>query len=72
MEALLSGGLSIYAITRQVAEGVKSCRSVSELAAMHGVDMPIVEHVAALIAGEMDPEQLVKALISREAKPEVR
>jgi glycerol-3-phosphate dehydrogenase (NAD(P)+) len=30
-----------------------------------------VEHVAALIAGEMDPNTLVKALISREAKPEV-
>lgn len=71
----LGQGLSVEEVTaqtRQVAEGVKSCRSVSELAAMHGVDMPIVEHVAALIAGEMDPEQLVKALISREAKPEVR
>ena len=46
--------------------------AVAELAAAHGVDMPIVEHVASLIAGEMDPEHLVKALISREAKPEVR
>jgi glycerol-3-phosphate dehydrogenase (NAD(P)+) len=54
-----------------VAEGVKSCTSVSELAKMHGVEMPIVEHVASLIAGEMDPQTLVKALISREAKPEV-
>lgn len=71
----LGQGLSVEEVTaqtRQVAEGVKSCRSVSELAAMHGVDMPIVEHVAALIAGEMNPEQLVKALISREAQPEVR
>jgi glycerol-3-phosphate dehydrogenase (NAD(P)+) len=61
----------IMAQTRQVAEGVKSCTSVSELAKMHGVEMPIVEHVASLIAGEMDPETLVRALISREAKPEV-
>lgn len=61
----------IAAQTKQVAEGVKSCQSVSELAKLHGVDMPIVEHVAALIAGEMNPEQLVKAMISREAKPEV-
>ncbi|KQY58838.1 glycerol-3-phosphate dehydrogenase [Aeromicrobium sp. Root495] len=60
----------VTAQTKQVAEGVKSCQSVSELAKMHGVDMPIAEHVAALIAGEMDPEQLVKALISREAKSE--
>lgn len=71
----LGQGLSVEEVTaqtRQVAEGVKSCQSVAELAAAHDVDMPIVAHVAALIAGEMDPENLVKALISREAKPEVR
>lgn len=56
--------------TRQVAEGVKSCRSVSELAAMHGVEMPIVEHVAALIDGTMTPAELVEAMISRKAKSE--
>lgn len=62
----------VAAQTRQIAEGVKSCISVSELAKQHGVEMPIVEHVAALIAGEMTPIELVSALISREAKPEVR
>jgi len=70
----LGQGMSVDEVaaqTRQVAEGVKSCQSVSELAKMHGVDMPIVEHVASLIAGEMDPATLVKALISREAKSEV-
>jgi len=60
----------VTAQTRQVAEGVKSCRSVSELARTHGVEMPIVEHVAALIAGEMTPADLVDALISRKAKSE--
>jgi len=60
----------VAAQTSQVAEGVKSCRSVSELAKIHGVEMPIVEHVAALIAGEMTPEDLVSALISRQAKSE--
>lgn len=60
----------VTAQTRQVAEGVKSCTSVSELAKMHGVEMPIVEHVAALIAGDMSPVDLVSALISRQAKPE--
>ena len=70
----LGRGMSVddvTAQTRQVAEGVKSCASVSELAKMHGVEMPIVEHVTSLIAGDMDPQALVKALISREAKPEV-
>ncbi|MGH3458363.1 NAD(P)H-dependent glycerol-3-phosphate dehydrogenase [Aeromicrobium sp.] len=70
----LGQGMSVDEVaaqTRQVAEGVKSCSSVSELAELHGVDMPIVEHVTALIEGRMDPEALVKALISREAKSEV-
>lgn len=54
----------------QVAEGVKSCRSVSELAAAHGVDMPIVAHVAELVDGETSPGAMVESLITREAKPE--
>ncbi len=69
----LGAGMSVEEVTaqtRQVAEGVKSCQSVSELAAMHGVEMPIVEHVAALIAGKMSPDELVSALISRQAKSE--
>ncbi len=69
----LGEGMSVEEVTaqtRQVAEGVKSCQSVSELAAMHGVEMPIVEHVAALIAGKTTPNELVSALISRQAKPE--
>lgn len=60
----------VAAATRQVAEGVKSCQSVSELARIHGVDMPITEHVAALIAGELKPDELVSRLISRGAKAE--
>lgn len=71
----LGQGLSVAEVTaqtRQVAEGVKSCQSVAELARIHQVDMPIVAHVTALIAGEMTPSELVKALISREAKPEMR
>lgn len=60
----------IMAQTRQVAEGVKSCQSVVELAKLNGVEMPIVEHVAALVAGEMTPVDLVSRIISRQPKPE--
>jgi glycerol-3-phosphate dehydrogenase (NAD(P)+) len=60
----------VTAQTRQVAEGVKSCQSVSELAKLNGVEMPIVEHVAALVAGELSPDELVMRLISRTTKPE--
>lgn len=60
----------ITASTRQVAEGVKSCASIQELADRHGVEMPIVEAVAAVIAGQMSPRQMLTALMSRSAKPE--
>ncbi|QGG40943.1 NAD(P)H-dependent glycerol-3-phosphate dehydrogenase [Aeromicrobium yanjiei] len=69
----LGEGMSVEEVTsqtRQVAEGVKSCQSVSELAKINGVEMPIVEHVAALVAGELSPDELVRRLISRQAKPE--
>lgn len=70
----LGQGMTVQEVTgstRQVAEGVKSCESVSELAAVHGVEMPIVAHVAALIRGDMGPDEMVRSLISREAKPEI-
>jgi glycerol-3-phosphate dehydrogenase (NAD(P)+) len=60
----------ITASTRQVAEGVKSCASITELAAKHHVEMPIVENVAAVIAGELNPAEMITALMSRSAKPE--
>lgn len=57
---------------RQVAEGVKSCTSVKELAAIHGVEMPIVDAVDALVQGTITPTDLVKAMIARQTQPEVR
>ena len=51
--------------TRQVAEGVLSCASVQQLAHDHGVEMPIVDHVAAVVAGELTPAEAVRALMSR-------
>jgi glycerol-3-phosphate dehydrogenase (NAD(P)+) len=60
----------ITASTRQVAEGVKSCASIQALADEHGVEMPIVEHVAEVIAGELSPREMIRALMSRSAKPE--
>lgn len=57
----------ISSATRQVAEGVLSCGSVQQLAARHGVEVPIVDHVAAVIAGELTPAEGVRALMSRAA-----
>jgi glycerol-3-phosphate dehydrogenase (NAD(P)+) len=60
----------VVSSTRQVAEGVKSCQSIMDLAHNHGVEMPIVEHVAALVRNEMTPREMLTSLISRAAKPE--
>jgi glycerol-3-phosphate dehydrogenase (NAD(P)+) len=60
----------IAASTRQVAEGVRSCESIRDLARRSGVEMPIVEAVASLVRGEMGPQEMLSRLISRAAKPE--
>ncbi|SFL48767.1 NAD(P)H-dependent glycerol-3-phosphate dehydrogenase [Geodermatophilus ruber] len=56
--------------TRQVAEGVKSCRSVLDLGRAHGVDMPLTEAVVRVCHEGVPAAQMVKEIMSREAKPE--
>ena len=60
----------IAASTRQVAEGVKSCSSIRQLARDHEVEMPIVEAVDAVIAGQVSPQTMIDALMARAARPE--
>jgi glycerol-3-phosphate dehydrogenase (NAD(P)+) len=60
----------IASATRQVAEGVKSCASIAELARRHDVEMPIVENVSRVVAGELTPKDMLFSLISRSAKSE--
>lgn len=56
--------------TSQVAEGVMSCESILELARRHDVEVPIVDHVARMIRGEIGPQDMMGSLLSRSAKPE--
>lgn len=56
--------------TRQTAEGVKSCRSVLDLARAHGIDVPITEAVVRVCHEGEAPGQMVREIMSREAKPE--
>jgi glycerol-3-phosphate dehydrogenase (NAD(P)+) len=58
------------AATGQTAEGVTSYAPVLELARKHGVDMPITQVVAALIAGDLPVMEAASVLVSRSAKPE--
>ena len=60
----------IVASTSQVAEGVKSAESILALARAHGVDMPIVEHVAAAVHDGLPPDEIVRRIMSRSTKAE--
>lgn len=54
----------------QVAEGVKSCEAIGELARRHGVDTPIVDAVRRVCAGERSARDVGDELINRERKAE--
>lgn len=60
----------IYASTRQVAEGAKSCSSLLALAQQTGVDAPIAEHVDAVVAGRLTATDMMQAFIQRDTKAE--
>ncbi|TNM42855.1 NAD(P)-dependent glycerol-3-phosphate dehydrogenase [Nocardioides albidus] len=61
----------IYASTRQVAEGAKSCSSLRALAARTGIDAPIVDAVDEVVQGRLTTSQLMDAFISRDTKAEL-
>jgi glycerol-3-phosphate dehydrogenase (NAD(P)+) len=54
----------------QVAEGVKSCRSVLELADRHGADVPITRAVEAVCFRGTSPADMVSELMLRAMKRE--
>ena len=69
----LGRGMTVQEVqesTRQTAEGVKSCRSVLDLARAHGVDVPITEAVVRVCHEGESAAQMVREIMSREAKPE--
>ncbi|MFC6061404.1 NAD(P)H-dependent glycerol-3-phosphate dehydrogenase [Streptomyces ochraceiscleroticus] len=69
----LGRGMSLdetIAVTKQTAEGVKSCESVLDLARRHGVEMPITETVVSIVHDAKPPLVALKELMSRSAKPE--
>lgn len=60
----------IYATTKQVAEGAKSCSSLRALAEKNGVDAPIAQHVDDVVAGRMTANDMMDAFIRRDTKAE--
>lgn len=61
----------IYASTRQVAEGAKSCASLRALAAANGVEVPLAEHVDDVVAGRMTVEEMMYAIGARKIRSEI-
>ena len=69
----LGQGMSVEEVvthTRQTAEGVKSCTSILDLAGRHGVEVPIIEQVDAMIAHDRTAQEVVAALLARPRRPE--
>ncbi|HPB71715.1 MAG TPA: NAD(P)H-dependent glycerol-3-phosphate dehydrogenase [Phycicoccus sp.] len=60
----------VVAQTSQTAEGVKSATSILELARRHGVDVPIIEQVQAMIEDGRRADEVVRTLLSRPRKAE--
>lgn len=60
----------VLAETRQIAEGVKSCRSVLDLGQRAGVDMPITAAVVQICHEGASAASIVRAMMARQAKAE--
>ena len=69
----LGRGMSVEEITggtHQVAEGVKSCQSLRDLAATHGVDVPLAQAIVEVVAGRMTAKATVDTMLGRPTKAE--
>jgi glycerol-3-phosphate dehydrogenase (NAD(P)+) len=69
----LGRGMTVEEITggtHQVAEGVKSCHSLRELAAKHGVDAPLAQYVDEVVAGRMTAAEMMDTALGRPTKAE--
>jgi len=60
----------IYASTRQVAEGAKSCASLRALAELNEVDAPVAQYVDDVVAGRMNAKDMMDSILARDTKSE--
>jgi glycerol-3-phosphate dehydrogenase (NAD(P)+) len=68
--ALGRGKSAAEAADGQLAEGATTARALLEMARARGVEMPIAESAAAVIAGEQDVRAVVGKLLARPARAE--
>ncbi len=55
----------------ETAEGVATMPAALALARWHGVEMPIAEGLAGILAGTSSPGEIVRSLMERQSGPEV-
>jgi glycerol-3-phosphate dehydrogenase (NAD(P)+) len=60
------------ALARGVVEGAHTVKVAHMLSLSHGVDMPIVSAVSAIVVRGMDPEQEIARLLARPVREEIR
>jgi glycerol-3-phosphate dehydrogenase (NAD(P)+) len=60
----------VLAGTRMVAEGVDTCRAARELAQRVGIEMPITEHMHAVLYEGRTPRDAIRELMERRLKSE--
>jgi glycerol-3-phosphate dehydrogenase (NAD(P)+) len=60
----------VIAITRQTAEGVKSCDSIFELAKKHSAAVPITRHVVQVVHEGMTVQEMLLSLLSTDPRHE--
>ena len=60
----------VLARTRMVAEGVRTTRAALALGARHGIEMPIAQGMADVLAGRTDPQTAIRHLMGRKQKLE--
>jgi glycerol-3-phosphate dehydrogenase (NAD(P)+) len=61
---------SLLANRRTVAEGAFTAPVLRDVARAAGVEMPIVEGVCALLAGQLSVEEMIEAMLSRPLRAE--
>ena len=69
----LAQGKSLTSILEnlgQVAEGVRCAQAVKALAQTHQVNMPIVETVCEVLFNQLNPQDAVKQIMSRDPRHE--
>jgi glycerol-3-phosphate dehydrogenase (NAD(P)+) len=55
---------------RTTSEGVKSCRSILDLAKRHGVEMPITDQVTKVIHEGKSPIEVLQSFMARSTRAE--